>query len=152
VGALVIGAILGAVVERVRFRAAYQFAPMLEFCRIGAFSGYVEGQKRFGTLEAYEQALKDLLRDLEDRNKSSSELIPHEMRLYDEALTYARLSDVQALRGATQESEQSLRNAEALCPAVKWKDCSGNKILEFVRRLDSHLDAKWDGSDAHHGR
>jgi len=152
VGALVVGAIVGAIGERLRLRAAIQFAPILEFCRVGAFSGYVQGQKQYGTPEAYEQALKDLLHDLEDRNRSSSDLFPHDMRLFDEALAYARLSEVQALRGATQDSAQSLHSAEALCPAVKWKNCSGDKILEFVRRLDAQLDAKVGGSDANHGR
>ncbi len=101
---------------------------------------YVDGQRAFGPPGAYEAALTDRLGWLKARAARPSAMLPLRYYLFDEALVYARLSQSQADRGATQESIRSLNSEEALCTQLQMKSCSGPKFVEMVKRLD---DRQW---------
>ena len=113
--------------------------PMFEMAGVIVFHSYLDAQREFGTPAAYEASLTDQVNWLSARAKEPTDMWPANAIAFDKALTYARLSESQAQRGATQDSARSLESAAALCPQLRWKECSGAKILAFTQTLDKRL-------------
>jgi len=103
---------------------------------------YVDGQRAFGPPGAYEAALTARLNWLKARAAQPSTMLPLRVNLSDQALVYARLSQSQADRGATQESIRSLNSADAICTQLQMKTCSGTRFLEMVKLLDDRQRAR----------
>jgi predicted ATPase len=89
-----------------------------------------------GTDAAREEAIHTFLALNEKRKQQPSELFPESLLAKDSALAYARLAALAKKRGATQEAEQYLNRAASLCPQTGWQECSAEKIVSMVHRLD----------------
>jgi hypothetical protein len=113
--ALCAGVVLGRHIARRDFEIALDARGLeVESMAIESMHLYVDGQRAFGPPGAYEAALADRLNWLRARATQPSTMLPLRFNLYDQALVYARLSQSQADRGATQESIHSLNSAEAI--------------------------------------
>jgi hypothetical protein len=134
-GSLCVGVVIGGLLTRKWIQSYSTFS---DLARIAMFASYVDTQRYEGTPAAYEAVLNDYLHELNSRAMQSSEFVPARIIVVDRALTYARLSEVQNQRGASQESSRSLASAAALCPQLQWKSCSGPEILAMAKRLDEH--------------
>jgi hypothetical protein len=110
---------------------------------------YVDGQRAFGPPGAYEAALTDRLNWLKARATQPSTMLPLHFNLFDQALVYARLSQSQADRGATQESMRSLDSADALCAQLQMKTCSGTRFVDMVKLLDDRQRARCAAGEVH---
>jgi hypothetical protein len=109
------------------------------------FAAYVNVQGVEGTPEAYEASLKEFLRSLDASDKWPEDMYPPRYHAFDRIMTYARLAESQAKRGATSESEESMQAALNECHALGWKTCSGPEIQAVQKRLDARYAAKVHG-------
>jgi len=146
IGALCAGVALGDLFVR------WELKPFLMLARSAynmAFVDYVDVQHYEGTPEAYEAALTEYLRELSAGAKWRDDMSPASLIAYDQALTYVRLSQSQAQRGAAQESARSLASAVAFCAHFHSKGCTEDELLAIVKRIDERRAQKSKDCEAH---
>jgi len=97
---------------------------------------------RSGNDAAYETALRQHISFLQFNAQRAERVFGAKATANDTALAYARLSMLARKRGADAESLQYAKQAEFLCPALGWQDCSAEKLVA----LASQLDGKPEGS------
>jgi hypothetical protein len=131
---LLAGAAAGAYISLQFARSRSTFG---EATDIAHLSTYVQVQRASGTDAAYEEALKAFLHHLEQRRGSADAALPESMYAVDSALTYARLADLARKRGASTEAANYMALAEAQCPKMGWRSCSGAQIAEMAAQVDS---------------
>ena len=100
------------------------------------YSAFVDTQMIHGTDASLEEAIHDFLKIIETRKAHPSKLLSKKVLTTDAALSNARLAALAQKRGATQESQQYLNRAASLCPQLGWNECSAEKIISVVHKLD----------------
>jgi hypothetical protein len=73
---------------------------------------------------------------LKRKENAKSDFYPPRVIAVDEALTYARLSELAKQGSDNAAAATYLASAEGLCPSLKWNHCSGADILALATRLD----------------
>jgi hypothetical protein len=94
-----------------------------------------------GTSQAYEEALHELLRAIEAREKLDEPggLAASPLALsMDKVLTYARLALLATERNDPVSAARYWSNAQALCPALQWTSCTPDRLTGVLRQLDEH--------------
>ncbi len=145
-GTLCAGVALGALLARHALKA---YLMMAHLAYGAGFSAYIDVQHFKGTPAAYEAALTDHLHELDTSAQWPTDAYPKNLIAFDRVITYARMSDSQARRGANQESARSLETAAAICQQLNWKSCSGPEILALVKRFDEHYGLKSSDTEPH---
>ena len=107
-----------------------------EMIETGNFYAYMDLQMREGTDAAREEALHGFLALIEKRKGQQSTLLTEKIFATDSALTNARLAALAKKRGADHEAQQYLDRAASFCPQTGWHDCTAEKIVYMVQRLD----------------
>src|SRR5258708_7998353 len=146
VGALCAGVALGDLFARWELKPALVLAHRAYSL---AFVDYVDVQHYEGTPEAYEAGLTDYIHELSGSAKWKYDFSPASLIAFEQTLAYARLSESQAQRGATQESARSLASAVASCSQFHSKGCSEAEILAIVKRLDERHGLKSTQCESH---
>jgi hypothetical protein len=134
IAVFVLGAALGGYFG---FRIAQPRVFADEMARISHYSAYVDIQRANATDAAYEEALRGFLGLLNTARGNSSSGIPDRAYAFDAAVTYVRLSQLAAKRGAKEEATAFLGKASALCPRIGWKACSETILVDATERLDT---------------
>jgi hypothetical protein len=91
---------------------------------------------------SYSQAKKALLEyiDLIDDLKKERGADQHYRMLQTDAMmSYARIAFLEEKNGNLSEYEKYMQKAIKRCEALGWKDCSPDKIRQFVERIEN----KW---------
>ncbi len=118
------------------FRLGQESTGVFEMAETAYYAAYIEMQMSEGTDAAREEAIHTFLALNEKRRKQPSQLFPKSLLAKDSALAYARLAALAKKRGATQEAEQHLNRAASFCPQTGWQECSAEKIMSMVQRID----------------
>ncbi len=111
-------------------------ALVADMAELTHLSAYIETQMSDGTDATREEAIRGFLASLEERKKHQSPWFTEKVYATDSALSYARLSALARRRGATQEAQKLLERAASFCPQIGWQECSAEKIVDVVHRLD----------------
>ncbi len=108
----------------------------IDMAEIAHLSAYIDTQMSEGTDTTREEAIRVFLASLEERKKHPSPWFTEKVYATDSALSYARLSALARKRGAIEEAQQLLERAASYCPQIGWQECSAEKIVDAVHRLD----------------
>ena len=130
---LVVGAVLGSYLTWQYARYSRDAAAVGDSQLLSA---YLAAQYANGTPAARTTALLDYLAMLKRMEIAPSDFYPARVIAVDEALTYARLSELARQGSDSSAAAAYLASAEALCPSLKWNHCSGADILALAARLD----------------
>jgi len=133
IGCLVVGAVLGSYLTW-QFTRYSQDAAAVGDSQL--LSSYLTAQYANGTPAARKTALLDYLAMLKRMENAQSDLYPARIIAVDEALTYARLSELAKQGSDSAAAATYLASAEGLCPSLKWNHCSGADIMALAARLD----------------
>ena len=118
------------------FAADQGRANAYELAETGYYFAYMDMQMSEGTDAAREEAIHGFLTLVEKRKGQKSILFPEKAIAQDMAFANVRLAALAQKRGATQEAKQYLDRAASFCPQTGWRECSVEKIVSVVQRLD----------------
>jgi arginine utilization protein RocB len=118
------------------FRLDQASALAFDMAETGYYAAHMDMQFDEGTDATREEAIHTFLALNEKRKTRPSELFTQKMLATDSALAYARLAAFARKRGAIQEAQQYLNRAASFCPQIGWQECSAQKIVYMVQRLD----------------
>ena len=120
------------------YGSRYYVARALAFdgAEIIYYSAFIDTQMIHGTDASLEEAIRDFLKIIETRKDYPSTLLNKKVLATDAALSNARLAALAQRRGATLESQQYLNRAASFCPQLGWNECSAEKIISVVHKLD----------------
>ena len=113
------------------------------FFALAGYSQYTVMEYQNANYPEAKKALLQFIATLDEVKKLKDiDSFDYRMCQVDTILTYGRLAILEEKHGNPSESEKYMSNATVICQDVKWKDCSSNKIRQFVDRLDSNLKDK----------
>ncbi|MEW6119718.1 MAG: hypothetical protein AB1593_06490 [Pseudomonadota bacterium] len=131
--ALIVG---GAIGLYFGFRLGQDSIAVFDMAETAYYAAFMETQMSDGTDAAREEAIHTFLALNEKRMKQPSKLFLESPLAKDSALAYARLAALAKKRGATQEAERYPNHAASFCTQTGWQECSPEKIMSMVQRLD----------------
>ncbi len=87
--------------------------------------------------EGVKKALNEYLDLLEKYKKvEATFIVSPRSYLADKALTHARLARVERHLGNSKEASNHLKLAIEACTQLKWKDCSGEKLISITKSTE----------------
>jgi|SRR5690242_5375546 hypothetical protein len=132
---LAIGFAVAFIVVGARFEQTRAFADHM--AKVAYYSNYLSIMRTQGDDRAYEDALRDYLRLLEELKATSAPYFSERIYATDKGLTLMRLARLAKKRGSSSEASSLASEAEALCPVIGLRECSAGAIDGMVSQLDS---------------
>lgn len=111
-----------------------------EMAEMGYFFGHMEDQLRNADCEGAKRAIIDFLNLLNKYKDNPYGLITTETSYYgDKMLAHLRLARIERQLGNQTEATKQMVLAKEACSNRKWKDCSEEKLMSFLKRRDEKV-------------
>jgi hypothetical protein len=140
IAAVVAGFALGAyMISRDVIPAASMLVDGLQITR---YADNVVYNRENGTEDQYRTALYEYIGALDRIDYDKNPILDKNTYLLDMALTYARLSKLEARVGNDNESTEHLRTALKACSSLDIDWCTSEKLINAVEKLDGESSNK----------
>ncbi|MBK6744926.1 MAG: hypothetical protein IPG66_19035 [Hydrogenophilales bacterium] len=100
------------------------------------YSAFMNMQLAEGTDEARETAIRGFLEVNERRRERRSPHFIQNVYATDAGLAWVRLAALLKKRGADEEAQVALNQAQSFCPLTGWQECSIETFQEYAKRFD----------------
>jgi hypothetical protein len=102
------------------------------------YSMLAETEHGLGNDASYRDALLTFLTALDKARTPGDPVFTEKSNQIDKTLTYTRLGLIEKKLGDTGKSQEYFDRATEACNKSGWKDCSMNKLVSVVEKLDKN--------------